>query len=169
MATATKRFGPLDLLPVRVEVRHGEAGRDSERILTEVGAWGSPILGVFDSWGSVNVPLELMHRIAHNRSSEVITTFGPNWFSRREDLNADILDMVFGGRQYWEQAAAEERGDEKWRAWPAVCRDALERAGFGFRLQFQVVPRTGKPLYLVFGTGHQKGVEVSCGETRTGR
>ncbi|MFH8596623.1 transposase [Streptomyces rimosus] len=102
MATATKRFGPLDLLPVRVEVRHGEAGRDSERILTEAGAWGSPILGVFDSWGSVNVPQELMHRIAHNRFGEVTTTFGPNWFSRREDLNADILDVVFGGCQLGE-------------------------------------------------------------------
>ncbi|KWT56862.1 hypothetical protein ADL21_38550 [Streptomyces albus subsp. albus] len=37
-----KWCGPLDLLPVRVEVPHGEAGRDSERILTEVGACGSP-------------------------------------------------------------------------------------------------------------------------------
>lgn len=154
------RFGPLEDLPVRVEVRRGEAGRDSERILTELGAWGHPILAVFDSWGSVNVPLDLMTRIARNKSSEVITTFGPNWFSRREELNPAVLDMVFGGRGFWAGAAEVEESDEKWRAWLATYRDALKRAGFGFRLQFQVVPRTGQPLYLVFGTGHQKGVEV---------
>jgi three-Cys-motif partner protein len=61
------RFGPLDQLPVRVEVRHGEAGRD-----TELHAWGRPILGVFDSWGSVNTPLTLMTRLAQNKASEVI-------------------------------------------------------------------------------------------------
>jgi hypothetical protein len=33
-------------------------------------------------------------------------------------------------------------------------------AGFKYQLQFQVVPRTGQPLYLVFGTGHEKGVQV---------
>ncbi|WP_331762415.1 three-Cys-motif partner protein TcmP [Streptomyces sp. NBC_01508] len=155
-----RKFGPLDRLPVRVEVRQGEAGRDSERILTEVGAWGQPVLGVFDSWGSVNTPMSLMRRIARNPASEVITTFGPNWFSRRENLNPDILDSVFGGRQFWEHAADIGDSDEKWRAWLDIYRQGLQRAGFGFRLQFQVVPRTGQPLYLVFGTGHQKGVEV---------
>ncbi|MFJ9478853.1 three-Cys-motif partner protein TcmP [Streptomyces mirabilis] len=100
-------FGPLKDLPVRVEIRRGEAGRDSLSVLDELGAWGNPILGIFDSWGSVNVPLHVMKRIAHNRSSEVITTFGPNWFSRREELNADILDMVFGGRDHWSAAADE--------------------------------------------------------------
>jgi hypothetical protein len=154
------RFGPLDQLPVRVEVRHGEAGRDSERILTELRAWGQPVLGVFDSWGSVNTPLTLMTRLARNKASEVITTFGPNWFSRREELNRDILDSVFGGRQFWEHAADVQDSDEKWRTWLGVYREALQRAGFQFRLQFQVVPRTGQPLYLVFGTGHEKGVEV---------
>ncbi|MFE4055588.1 three-Cys-motif partner protein TcmP [Streptomyces sp. NPDC059096] len=156
----TGRFGPLEDLPVRVEVRRGDAGQDSERVLTELGAWGNPILAVFDSWGSVNVPLGLTARIARNTASEVITTFGPNWFSRREEMNPDLLDTVFGGRAFWAGAADVEESDEKWRAWLAAYRDALKRAGFGFRLQFQVVPRTGQPLYLVFGTGHQKGVEV---------
>jgi three-Cys-motif partner protein len=155
-----ERFGPLEQLPVRVEIRLGEAGRDSERILTELGAWGQPILGIFDSWGSVNTPLNLMRRLAHNKASEVITTFGPNWFSRRESLNADILDSVFGGREFWAHAAEIQDSDEKWRAWLDIYRQALQRAGFPYRLHFQVVPRTGQPLYLVFGTGHQKGVEV---------
>ncbi|KPI12040.1 hypothetical protein OK074_2661 [Actinobacteria bacterium OK074] len=160
MQLLTDRFGPLEKLPVRVVVRQGEAGRDSEQILTETGAWGQPILGVFDSWGSVNTPLALMRRIARNPGSEVITTFGPNWFSRRRDLNPDILDQVFGGRQFWEQAAGTEQSDEQWRAWLEAYRAAMLRAGFGYCLQFQVVPRTGHPLHLVYGTSHPKGVQV---------
>ncbi|MFI1502606.1 three-Cys-motif partner protein TcmP [Streptomyces platensis] len=154
------RFGALSDLPVRVEVRRGEAGRDSLAVLDELGAWGHPILGIFDSWGSVNVPLDVMSRIARNRSSEVITTFGPNWFSRRENLNPDILDTVFGGRGFWTPADAELRPDERWRVWLRTYRDALRRAKFGYQLQFQLVPRTGKPLYLVFGTGSPKGLEA---------
>jgi len=155
-----ENFGPLDRLPVRVEVRQGEAGRDSERILTELNAWGKPILGVFDSWGSVNTPLTVMGRIAANPSSEVIVTFGPNWFSRRKELNEDIVDGVFGGRQHWTHVAAAQDGEEMWRAWLDSYRKSLERVGFEFRLQFEVVPKTGQPLYLVFGTKHPRGVEV---------
>ncbi|WP_432070893.1 hypothetical protein [Streptomyces sp. AA1529] len=47
---------------MRVEARYGDAGEDSERVLSEVGAWGHPILGVFYSWGSVNVPLAMQER-----------------------------------------------------------------------------------------------------------
>ncbi|GAA5217653.1 class I SAM-dependent methyltransferase [Streptomyces thinghirensis] len=94
MSELTGRFGDLSQLPVRVEVRRGEAGRDSIAVLTGLGLWGHPILGIFDSWGSENVPLEVTRRIARNRSSEVITTevittFGPNWFSLMEELNAE--------------------------------------------------------------------------------
>ncbi|MFE3770822.1 three-Cys-motif partner protein TcmP [Streptomyces sp. NPDC059122] len=160
VAELEARFGPVKDLPVRVEVRRGEAGRDSLAVLDELGAWGNPILGIFDSWGSVNVPLGVMSRIAHNRSSEVITTFGPNWFSRREELNADTLDTVFGGRGFWTPADAELRSDERWRVWLHTYRDALRRAGFGFQLQFQLVPRTGQPLYLVFGTGSPAGLKA---------
>ncbi|MFC7795724.1 three-Cys-motif partner protein TcmP [Streptomyces cinereoruber] len=154
------QFGALADLPVKVVVRRGEAGHDSLPLLTELGAWGNPILGIFDSWGSVNVPLEVMRRIARNKSSEVITTFGPNWFSRREELNAGILDSVFGGRGHWEPAADESRPDERWRAWLNTYRHALQRAGFGYQLQFQLVPRTGQPLYLVFGTGSDAGLRA---------
>jgi hypothetical protein len=42
----------------------------------------------------------------------------------------------------------------------STYRDALHRAGYRHRLQFEVVPKTGLPLYLVYGTGAEKGVEV---------
>jgi three-Cys-motif partner protein len=155
-----ENFGPLDQLPVRVEVRCGEAGQDSERLLTELNAWGHPILGVFDSWGNVNTPLSVMARIAANPASEVIVTFGPNWFSRRKELNEDIVDGVFGGREHWTHVAAARDSEEMWRAWLDSYRAALQRVGFEYRLQFEVVPRTGQPLYLVYGTKHPRGVEV---------
>ncbi|MGW7620755.1 three-Cys-motif partner protein TcmP [Streptomyces antimycoticus] len=160
LAELDSHFGALRDLPVRVEVRRGEAGRDSLTVLDELRAWGHPILGIFDSWGNVNVPLHVMSRIAKNRSSEVITTFGPNWFSRREELNSDILDMVFGGRAFWAPAADESRPDERWRVWLHTYRDALRRAGFGYQLQFELVPRTGQPLNLVFGTGSPAGLRA---------
>jgi hypothetical protein len=155
-----RHFGALDGLPVQAEPHQGDAGTDAEALLTNSKAWGNPILAVFDSWGNVNVPLDLIKRIARNPASEVIVTFGPNWFNRRENLNPHQLDRVFGGRQFWEPADRESRPAERWRVWLATYRDALRRAGFRFQLHFEIVPRTGQPLYLVYGTGHPKGVEA---------
>jgi len=155
-----QQFGPLGVLPVWPQTKKGEAGRDAERFLTDSAAWGSPILAIFDSWGNVNVPFSLIKRIAANPSSEVIVTFGPNWFNRREKLEPDQLDHVFGGRDYWTPADAEVRPDERWRKWLSTYKDALRRAGFRYQLQFQIVPGSGFPLHLVFGTNHTEGVRV---------
>jgi three-Cys-motif partner protein len=155
-----RQFGVLDQLPVWPEVHCAEAGAAAEGLLRDTGAWGSPILAVFDSWGNVNVPLRLIRRLARNPSSEVIVTFGPNWFSRREKAEPDQLDIVFGGRHYWEPAEQEGRPDERWRVWLETYREALRRAGFRFQLQFRITPRTGQPLYLVYGTGSVEGVRV---------
>jgi three-Cys-motif partner protein len=155
-----RHFGALDDLPVRVVVGHADAGLAAGALLEETGAWGHPILAVFDSWGNVNVPLGLIARLARNPSSEVIVTFGPNWFSRRGKLEPEKLDMVFGGRRHWQPASEESRPQERWRAWLASYRQALRRAGFRYQLQFRIVPQTGQPLYLVYGTGHERGVEV---------
>ena len=155
-----RRFGSLGVLPVWPQAVRGEAGKDAEQLLTDSGAWGSPILAIFDSWGNVNVPFSLVKRIAANPASEVIVTFGPNWFSRREKLEPELLDLVFGGRSYWSPPTQESRPDERWRKWLATYRDALRRAGFRYQLQFQIVPGTGQPLHLVYGTDHPKGVQV---------
>ena len=32
--------------------------------------------------------------------------------------------------------------------------------GFRYQLHFRIVPKTGLPLYLVYGTGHPKGIGV---------
>jgi three-Cys-motif partner protein len=155
-----RQFGDLDELPVLVLLKHAEAGSAAAGFLSETSAWDHPILAVLDSWGNVNVPWTFIRRVARNQSSEVIVTFGPNWFSRREDLEPEKLDAVFGGREYWQPADQELRPDERWRKWLETYRDALRRAGFRYQLQFMIMPKTGQPLYLVYGTGHDKGVEA---------
>jgi three-Cys-motif partner protein len=152
-----RHFGDLAKLPVTVDILRGEAGRDTLPALDNANAWRHPVLSIFDSWGNVNVSLNVITRIARNPASEVIVTFGPNWFSRRESLNESHFDSVFGGRDFWAPADRETRPDERWRSWLATYRDAIRRAGFKYQLQFKVVPRAGQPLYLVFGTNHEKG------------
>ena len=155
-----RRFGPLDELPVTVTPSCAEAGAATGALLSTTGAWGYPVLAVFDSWGNVGVPLSLIRQLARNPASEVIVTFGPNWFNRREQMEPDHLDLVFGDRANWEPADRQSLSTERWRTWLATYRDALRRAGFRYQLQFEIVPHTGQPLYLVFGTKHEKGVEV---------
>lgn len=160
-AELVTRFGDLDALPVTVVVRHGDAAQLTLPLLSEFGSWSHPILAVFDSWGNVNVPLSpVITRVARNQSSEVIVTFGPNWFSRREGENPDQLDAVFGGSEFWRPSDPGLDADQRWRTWLETYRAALRRAGFAYQLQFMVVPGTGQPLYLVFGTNHESGVEA---------
>ncbi|TKK76062.1 three-Cys-motif partner protein TcmP [Kribbella jiaozuonensis] len=157
----TARFGDLAALPVTVVLRRGEAAALTLQLLGETGAWEHPILAVFDSWGNVNVPLNpVIAQIARNPSSEVVVTFGPNWFNRRESEDPDQFDAVFGGRRFWQEASQGDRPSDRWQTWLNAYRSALRRAGFTFQLQFKVVPGSGQPLYLVFGTKHRSGVEA---------
>lgn len=160
LALLTERFGPLDQLPVRVEVKHGRAEEDTLPLLDQLDAWGHPVLAVFDSWGNVGVPWDQIRTIADNRSSEVIVTFGSNWFSRREEEEPAKLNDVFGGAEHWSASDPTTSPADRWRLWLETYHAALLRAGFDFALGFQVVPRTGQPLDLVFGTGHTSGVEA---------
>ena len=157
--TAGPSFQSVDRLPVTVTPSRA-SGTATRGLLSATGGWRYPVLAVFDSWGNVGVPLSLIRQLARNPASEVIVTFGPNWFNRREQMEPDHLDLVFGGRANWEPADRDSPTAERWRTWLATYRDALRRAGFRYQLQFEIVPHTGQPLYLVFGTGHEKGVEV---------
>jgi hypothetical protein len=61
------------------------------------------------------------------------------------------------GCQHWPPADQEGGPDERWRAWLATYQEGLRRAGFRYQLQFRIVPRTSQPLYLLYGTGDEKG------------
>ena len=156
-----RKLGPLEELPVQAEPFQAEAGRDAESLLEKSGAWGHPILAIFDSWGNVNVPLHLIRRLASNPSTEVIVTFGPNWFNRREHLEPDRLDMVFGGRPVLGTggpgaAAPASGGGHGWLPTATRCGGRAS----GTSCSSRSFPHTGQPLYLVFGTKHRRGVEV---------
>lgn len=153
-----KEFGVLRDLPIKVEVEQGRAEQDTISALTRHDAWGEPILGIFDSFGSVRVPHSTISRIARNKASEVIVTFGPIWFSRRETINQSIFDEVFGSRKAWLRGGGPADVDEGWRYWLSVYQKALLDAGFDYSLQFGITPVSGHPLYLVYGTKSEKGV-----------
>jgi three-Cys-motif partner protein len=155
-----QRFGPLGELPVTVRVERGRAEVDTMRLLDDTHAWGHPILAIFDSWGNVGVPWQDLKRIAENRSSEYVVTFGPNWFSRRENQEPDKLNIVFGGSQFWQPSDDDLTSTHRWREWLETYREAIRRAGHDYALTFQVMPKTGQPLYLVYGTGHTAGVDA---------
>jgi hypothetical protein len=63
------RFGRLDQLPVTVTSNRAAHCLRPCPSLTQTGAWGHPILAVFDSLGNVGVPLGHMQTIAANRST----------------------------------------------------------------------------------------------------
>lgn len=154
------RFGPLDDLPITVIVEQGRAEEDAMRLLDETKAWGHPILAIFDSWGNVGVPWQQLQRIANNRSSEYVVTMGPNWFSRRENQEPEKLDLIFGGQAYWQPSSDDLTSTDRWREWLETYRDAIRRAGHEYALTFEVLPKTGQPLYLVYGTGSIAGVDA---------
>lgn len=161
MGCLTEEFGPLDELPITVVVKHGRAERDLMPLLDAHGAWGSPILAVFDSWGNVSVPWTDVRRIARNPRSEVIVTFGPNWFSRREEQNPGQLDAVFGGREFWTPSDPNVEPRDRWETWLTTYKSAIKRAGLKYPLTFRVLPKkSAVPLDLVFGTDNPKGVEA---------
>jgi three-Cys-motif partner protein len=153
-----EEFGELRQLPIKVEVEQGRAEQDTIGALTRHDAWGDPILGIFDSFGSVRVPHTTIREIARNKASEVIVTFGPIWFSRREAINQSIFDEVFGSREAWLRGGGPTGADEGWRYWLSVYQQALLDAGFDYSLQFGILPVSGHPLYLVYGTKSEKGV-----------
>jgi len=160
MDRLTSEFGSLDELPINVVVEEGRAERDLMPLLNAHRAWGSPILAVFDSWGNVSVPWTDMRRIALNPSSEIVVTFGPNWFSRFEGPKPDDLDAVFGGREFWSRSDPDATANERWENWLLDYKNAVIRAGFTYPLAFEALAKTGIPLYMVFGTRHPSGVKA---------
>ena len=147
-ALLASRFGPLGQLPVTVTSRRAEAGVATGSLLNETRAWGNPVLAEPDE-AVGKEPRERGHRDVR-----------PQLVQPPRADGARPPGPGFGGRAFWETADRQSAPADRWRTWLATYRDALRRAGFRYQLQFEIVPHTGQPLYLVFGTGHEKGVEV---------
>ena len=150
-----------DRWPPHVSVRQykGKAADQTLRMLDENGAWGQPIFAVFDSWGSVAVPLDVVRRIASNKAGEVLVTLGPRYFVQfGTSVPDDSVDATFGGDQTWR--AVDGLPAEQKRSFIAeTYRAALRRAGFKFLLSFDLVDPRGQELYLLFGTNNERGLE----------
>ncbi len=147
---------PQESMPVSIV--DGTCADELEARLSAVGAWGQPIFANLDSWGNAPVPYPLLERLASNVSSEVIVTLQPQHFVRFVTDLGDEGDQVFGGDPAWRKVTSMESA-QKSRHILTCYRNALQTAGFTYLLDFELVPRHGQPLYLVFGTGHRRGVE----------
>lgn len=142
-----------------VEVVEGTCESQLEKQLTAADAWGRPIFAMLDSWGNAPIPYRLLKRLAGNVSSEVMITFYPQHFVRFVTDLGEAADDVFGGDRRWREVAHLSDGLTKRMHLLDCYRRALSQAGFQYLLAFELVPRTGQPLYLLFGTNHPLGVK----------
>jgi three-Cys-motif partner protein len=141
-----------------VKIVKGTCATHLEVTLDEMGAWGQPIFANLDSWGNAPVPYRLLRRLAGNISSEVIVTLWPQHFVRFVSDLGEAGDAVFGGDPSW-RTVVDLAPEAKSRHILTCYRQALRAAGFPYLLDFELIPRRGHPLYLIFGTGHRLGVQ----------
>jgi three-Cys-motif partner protein len=141
-----------------VKIVKGTCVDHLEATLDTMNAWGQPIFANLDSWGNAPVPYKLLQRLASNVSSEVIVTLFPQHFVRFVSDLGKAGDEVFGGDPHW-RTVADLAPKAKSRHILTCYRQALRAAGFPFLLDFELIPRKGQPLYLIFGTGHHLGVK----------
>jgi three-Cys-motif partner protein len=147
-------------IPDRVSVTMTQ-GACEQVLVTELdrlGLWNAPMFVNFDGWG-VDTPFELIRRVGSGRRPEVLVTFGSQWFTRfagQEEVGAG--DRVFGD-QGWRAVANLATPSEKKRFLVDEYRRRLTQAGFEYHLTFELVDEGGNPLFLVFGTGSDRGVE----------
>lgn len=147
---------PASTMPV--EIKEGTCSDKLEEVLDRLGSWGQPIFANLDSWGNAPVPYKLLQRLAANVSTEVMITLLPQHFVRFVGDMGSAGDEVFGGDSRWRTVTALDPASKS-RHILTCYRDALESAGFSHLLDFELVPRNGQPLYLIFATSHKLGVQ----------
>lgn len=142
---------------ITVDIAQGKCEPTLVDLLTRHHAWGKPMLVNLDTFGGA-VSFDLIKRIAGNKSSEVIVTIEPQYFSRFAAVDdIDHGDRVFGGRAW--RGVAEQPAARKTRWLLEHYRDTIGAAGFTHVLDFELVDTNGTALYLVFGTSHDRGLE----------
>lgn len=117
-----------------------------------------PVFANFDGWG-VDTPFELVQRVGQGKRPEVLVTFHSQWFTRfagQEEVGAG--DRVFGDRE-WRAVTDLASPIEKRRYLVDEYRRRLTGAGFPYHLTFELLDEGGHPLFLVFGTTQEIGVE----------
>lgn len=128
-------------------------------MLDRIGAWGSPMLVILDSFGGPDVPFELLIKIATSRAGEAIVTFGPTFLTRFGSVteHADKGDAAFGDRDWRE--VVNRPADAKRAFLVEEYRRSMGKAGFSYVLGFEMVDEGGNELWLMFGTNDKLGLE----------
>ncbi len=137
---------------------NGDCSSDFVPSLETIGATDGPIFANLDGWG-VDTPFHVVARIGQCRSSEVLITFGPQWFIRFASMEqVEAGDQVFGSTA-WRAVVEHASPVQKRRFLIEMYLQRLKEAGFPFTLTFELVDEGGHGLLLVFGTSSDLGVE----------
>ncbi|MGW5120553.1 three-Cys-motif partner protein TcmP [Streptomyces noursei] len=101
-----------------------------------------------------------MQQLAQYKRTEVMLTFVPNFltrFAEKNDGHRGAGDAAFGGTE-WHGVFTQPAG-RKFAYLRDRYRESIKRAGFTYTLHFEMVDEGGHPLYLLYGTRHELGVE----------
>lgn len=144
---------------LRICTQQGDCAQILGESLAQTGAFGQPIFAVLDSYGGPDVPFDLLKAIAANTASEVLVTFGPPFLTRfgKVSQHQQAGDRAFGGT-HWQGVTQQAPGDKSAFLVNAY-RQTLRMAGFEHSLTFEMVDEGGHPLFLIFGTNGERGLE----------
>ena len=139
-----------------IRVHHGKCGEVSEQAIAEVGGWDGPVFANLDGWG-VDTDYEIVQRIAQQQSSEVLVTFGDQFFIRFANGEQEAGERVFGHSD-WRHVDRLPTA-EKQPFLLKMYRGRLHSAGFPYVLTFEMIDEGGHSLHLFFGTTNKVAVE----------
>ena len=139
-----------------IRVHHGKCGELFEKAIAEVSGWDGPVFANLDGWG-VDTDYEIVQRIAQQQSSEVLVTFGDQFFIRFANGEQEAGERVFGHSDW--RRVDRLRTAEKQPFLLKMYRERLHSAGFPYVLTFEMIDEGGHSLHLFFGTTNKVAVE----------
>ncbi|MGW6309054.1 three-Cys-motif partner protein TcmP [Streptomyces niveus] len=142
------------------DIQHGDFHPALLQKLRSAGALGKPLFVLLDSFGGPDIPYSLLQELGRLPATEVMVTFEPGFltrFARKHEGHRQSGDGAFGNSDW--QAVFQQPSDQKFPFLREQYRESLQRAGFSHTLYFEMVDEGGRKLYLIFGTGHERGLE----------
>jgi len=128
--------------------------------LRTTGALGKPLFVLLDSFGGPDIPYSLLQELARLPATEVMVTFEPGFltrFAEKHEGHRQSGNDAFGNSDW--QAVFQQPSPQKFPFLREQYRETLRRAGFSHTLYFEMVDEGGRKLYLIFGTGHELGLQ----------
>jgi three-Cys-motif partner protein len=160
MAIARTRYGSDVTGRLATVVEHGDFHPALLQNLRSAGALGKPLFVLLDSFGGPDIPYSLLEELGRLPATEVMVTFEPGFltrFAEKHEGHRQSGDAAFGSPDW--QAVFQQPSAQKFAFLRERYRETLRRAGFSHTLYFEMVDEGGRKLYLIFGTGHERGLE----------